>query len=226
MVWGEPRARKRLVELSAADRWEEACREWEFDDLIIEETDERFTGECDLCHEQNLVRQFEIRNTRTGLRLLVGSNCVKRFVVLYGAETLEDSWTMFRQRVRRLGEKERARRGADAILDGTASPEDVLAFAEYAKKELDAKNRRLGWSPEEWRAFLKSFFGVEDVPAEVSLRLLEAVRNPRSLKLRSSFRNPSQKEMEALMRFRRSAGRASLKGMGRGAHTRPADRSQ
>lgn len=74
--WGE-RAAVNLIPLSFANSIGPAIAEWFYTGnfLDLEATD----GVCELCNQLDLRYHFEIRNHLTHSKILVGSECIKRF---------------------------------------------------------------------------------------------------------------------------------------------------
>lgn len=75
----------RLITLSAANTWEVARAEWGFTGISVEDTEETFPGGCQLCGNVQTRTVYEIKNKYTKNNLLVGNDCVARFVSLDGA---------------------------------------------------------------------------------------------------------------------------------------------
>lgn len=90
---------KNLLASSVAKSFEEARREWHYSGDMVEEGERGFSRECDLCGPKEQMRHnFVIRNVRTGKTLQVGSVCVKRFLVLAGTSSPEESAAVFDHR--------------------------------------------------------------------------------------------------------------------------------
>ena len=90
---------KNLLANSVADDFEKAQTEWEYNGELIFEGENEFSHECGLCGPKDLMKTNHIiRNTRNGNALRVGSVCVKRFLILSGASTIEESADLFDRR--------------------------------------------------------------------------------------------------------------------------------
>lgn len=87
---------KILVQNSLADNYEEARQEWDLDSY------HPFGSQntCDLCGNAHLKKNWIIRNVNTGKTLVVGSTCIKRFIILSGTTGQADT-------IRRLELKEK-----------------------------------------------------------------------------------------------------------------------
>lgn len=96
-----PRAKNILIDLSAGNTWEAAQREWKYTGEYLDDGVVEFPERCELCNEANLKHVYRIRNVINGGEAWVGGDCIKRFLILDGAETIEDSRRMFEHQVRR-----------------------------------------------------------------------------------------------------------------------------
>jgi len=74
------RVRDNIIPLSQASTLREAFKEWYFTDSHRDH--ENAVAECQLCKQERLRYQFEIRSSKTQHRLWVGSSCILRFGVL------------------------------------------------------------------------------------------------------------------------------------------------
>ncbi|VTT97980.1 Uncharacterized protein OS=candidate division ZIXI bacterium RBG-1 GN=RBG1_1C00001G0348 PE=4 SV=1 [Gemmataceae bacterium] len=70
---------ERILELSFAQTWDEAKREWELDHIYF--ADPWSPGTC-LCGHSPIVEQCELFNSLTGETVTVGNHCVARFLDL------------------------------------------------------------------------------------------------------------------------------------------------
>ncbi|ABO49457.1 hypothetical protein Dred_0921 [Desulforamulus reducens MI-1] len=96
-----PFIKNNIIANSVEGTYEEAMTEWEFVGILDEENVERFVPRCQLCNQPGLRINFEIHNPDTRKRFLVGSSCIKKFLVLKGTSSLEESWDFFvRQSIR------------------------------------------------------------------------------------------------------------------------------
>lgn len=68
-----------IIPLSVGKTLPEAFEEWSFKDVVRDH--EYPTETCELCDQESLRYQFEIRNSLTGHALWVGSQCILRFGV-------------------------------------------------------------------------------------------------------------------------------------------------
>lgn len=87
---------KVLVENSLGDTYEDARLEWDLDSY----QPEGGQNTCDLCNNPHLKKNWVIRNVNTGKTLVVGSTCIKRFIILKGTADEADT-------ARRLDMKEK-----------------------------------------------------------------------------------------------------------------------
>jgi hypothetical protein len=85
-----------LLANSIADSFENAQTEWDYNGELVFEGDPEFSHECDLCGPKELMKtNYIIRNTRNGNALHVGSVCVKRFLILSGTTSVNESADLF-----------------------------------------------------------------------------------------------------------------------------------
>lgn len=90
---------RNLLANSLARDFEGARREWSYAGEVIAEGEKGFSRECDLCGPKELMKHnFVIHNVRTERRLQVGSVCVKRFLILAGTSSPEESAAAFDRR--------------------------------------------------------------------------------------------------------------------------------
>lgn len=66
-----------ILPLSVGDNLPEVFEEWSFTDVVRDH--EQATETCQLCDQESLRYQFEIRNALTSHTLWVGSQCILRF---------------------------------------------------------------------------------------------------------------------------------------------------
>jgi hypothetical protein len=132
----EERAAASLLPLSRSSTFWVALREWRYTGWFfdVESTD----GTCELCGQQDLRYHFEIANRDTGARLLVGSECIKRFDLTgldeEGREIgAADTARLVDRHRRGLVEDARRRRVMTALLRlGRAAPDfDADSFLDY-----------------------------------------------------------------------------------------------
>lgn len=90
---------KNLLANSVADSFEDAQKEWEYDAQIIGEGESGFSPECGLCGpKERMKTNYIIKNMRNGNTLKVGSVCVKRFLILSGTSSINESADLFDRR--------------------------------------------------------------------------------------------------------------------------------
>lgn len=229
------RAHRRIVESSQSDNFEDARREWEYTGRRMDESDQGFTGVCELCGQPHVKEVFQIFNPLTGSEFWVGRQCVRHFV-LRGAETPEESQRMFERRVRMDELMEtKLKPAAWAVLAGKFDWDTLVELQKATCQYFECRSARgireiMEKDPGRWRRFIAGIAGVEKYEdlGEPDRRLLrDAILEPKKLAKppKRRFRNPSEKEILALWSRRSRAGGAQvlLGGMGRGRHTRPAD---
>lgn len=73
------RVRESILPLSVGDTLPKAFEEWSVTDDVIDHETPRET--CELCGQESLRYQFEIRNSLNGNTMWIGSQCILRFGV-------------------------------------------------------------------------------------------------------------------------------------------------
>jgi hypothetical protein len=88
-------ARKRIISvlLSSSSEFDEAKKEFVVESLI-DETDDSFSGCCQLCGTTGLKYNFVLHNPITGKRLQVGTTCIIRFGVGQGVYDFDTGITL------------------------------------------------------------------------------------------------------------------------------------
>lgn len=103
-----------IIPLSVGDTLPKAFEEWSFTEVIRDH--EHPTETCELCDQESLRYQFEIRNALTASILWVGSQCILRFgvSVFEAGQRLSASDT--KKKLERLTEKMRGESGVLARI--------------------------------------------------------------------------------------------------------------
>lgn len=135
-----PLIKKRLIYNSLAGTYDEAKCEWEFTGIIDEEDIENFSDRCDLCNQSPLAINFEIYNVNTKRKLLVGSSCIRKFLILNGAGNSEESWEIFSAKARQVALFQDLRLITRAILIDIPNAMDVARFRRLAAEALGLGN--------------------------------------------------------------------------------------
>jgi len=151
-----PLIRKRILEASISDDFEEARREWEFIN-IIDEGNERFVEDCELCNHTGLKENYEIVNSATQKRFLVGSSCIKRFIILKGAASQEESNALFKAQESKLFAKRRIQALLASILL-TPTYQELMYFREASKTVLGSLDN-LTIPPAVWDDYIHFLLG-------------------------------------------------------------------
>lgn len=152
--------KSRISKNSLSDDWEEARREWEFEKIIFEDdldVVEYFTQTCELCNHVGLKRNYEIFNPGTGKYFLVGSTCIKRFLLLKGAENQSQSAEIFDFQVKKM----LAARKLQSILPSLLSEPtqyEAHVFRNASKNILESLDSNL-ITAEKWKHYLKLLLG-------------------------------------------------------------------
>lgn len=135
-----PLIRTRILEASLSEDFEEARREWEFIN-IIDDSDERFTDQCQLCNQKGLKDNYEIVNSGTGIKFLVGSRCIKRFLILKGATSEAESIDLFTAQESKIFAKKRLQALLASILM-VPTFRELMQFREASKTVLGSLDNK------------------------------------------------------------------------------------
>lgn len=197
-----PRAWRRLVDSSLAADWEQARTEWEFTGRVVGEGEADFLDVCELCHQPNLRANYEIRNPHTDAAFLVGRECIRHYLILAGAETIEDSQRLFNQQERQARLlKAVLRPAAAAVLAGEPTWDQVYRLHTGAQTYLGCRSRAafMDLDAATWLAFLAEIAGVAPnvLGHEDACRLRDAILDPSRVAKapRNRTRNPSAAEL-------------------------------
>jgi hypothetical protein len=147
---------------------------------MYEEGDTKFTDICELCNHIGLRRNFEIYNTNTNKYFLVGRNCIKRFIILAGAETLEDSSVLFEMKSEELIAIKVLQNLVPAILE-TPKPQELMKFRKYAEKLVGGSQQNM--TRAKWDTFLTNLYAGKMPPKEHIDRIRTALYNPRAIRV-------------------------------------------
>ena len=96
-----PKGATELIAASVAREWAEAQREWDFTGDTLDDGDPEFPDACGFCGERNIRTAHQVQNRLNGHTRWLGSECIKRYLILGGVETLEDSQRLFQRQLKR-----------------------------------------------------------------------------------------------------------------------------
>lgn len=174
-----PLIKRRITRASHAKTYEEARREWRYTNVILED-DEDFVERCELCNQPGLRANFVIVNIKTSNNFKVGSTCIKRFIILEGAETQEESNEMFEaQALKMMAGRHLAEKYLPQLLDPVPSPQAVTDFREASKVFLGSLEQ-LRLDSATWENYLTALFG-DKRPQEIINRVRIALFYPAKL---------------------------------------------
>lgn len=134
-----------LLERSVSKVPEEAMREWEYAQEVMEDGDPDFPGQCEICHVQNVRSVYLIRNRINDRIAWVGAECVLRYTRPEGTSTAEDVRQVFNK-------QERERQNNDVIA--------MTIAALLSNKDHKIGGDDLGW----FQSAIRSKFGVNGAP--------------------------------------------------------------
>ncbi|MDX8367152.1 hypothetical protein [Cytobacillus sp. IB215665] len=96
-----PRTIENLTKNSTSENFQEARREWEYIGNIPND-DKEFVENCELCNSHISKENWVIENIHTKIKLRIGSDCIKRFIILNGTENQADSAAFFNRKQKEL----------------------------------------------------------------------------------------------------------------------------
>lgn len=166
-----------LLEKSYSDDFEVAKTEWDLAEPIPNESDE-FVENCELCNHRNYKGNWLIQNRLTGSRLKVGSNCIKRFVILNGTSSLEDSRVFFENKEKEI-EKELKIKTAykSIIVNVLPTKREANSFVKTLLYLLEARGQQQKINTMEGiKDIIKDFCGVID-PKDKEIHQLYTLLN-------------------------------------------------
>lgn len=157
-----------IVEFSSSKNYEEAKTEWE---LIgaIDSTSRDFTDHCELCNAMLYKENWEIRNTMTGISLKVGSDCIRRCVVLSGTGSSEGTNQYMDNREQEWGSiKELRLTYKNVIMNPLPTARELNRF--YKKLTYVLEKRGLfplrdDFKIEDLNPIFKDIFGFNHLPS-------------------------------------------------------------
>lgn len=153
-----PLVKSRLLACSTSNVYEEARREWRLGD-IYEEGSDSFIDRCELCNQPNLRRCYEVLNPETDGRFLVGSTCIRRFLILRGTDSSEETGRLLDQRTKQLGAVRRLQEVLPAILTEPA-PNQLHSFREASRAILgNLEHKSVTAQPYLWARYLSALLG-------------------------------------------------------------------
>lgn len=129
------RVRDNIIPLSVGDTLPKAFEEWSFTEVIRDH--EHPTETCELCDQESLRYQFEIRNALTTHTLWVGSQCILRFGVSVFESGRRLSPSDTKKKLERLTEKMRGESCIKALQRLAASEENPILLKALAYYQLN-----------------------------------------------------------------------------------------
>ncbi|KJR99580.1 MAG: hypothetical protein VR68_08685 [Peptococcaceae bacterium BRH_c4a] len=131
-----PMIKQVLVQNSKSNEYEKAKFEWEYTGLIQEEEVEKFSDQCELCNQRPLRLNFQITNEETHKSLLVGSTCIRRFLILKGTSSSVESWDYFINKSYNFVSKIELSSLLPRVLEDVPETRYVVAFRDQAAEIL------------------------------------------------------------------------------------------
>lgn len=168
-----PMIKRRIVENSKGSIYEEAKYEWDYTGLIQEEEVEKFTDQCELCNQRPLRVNFQITNESTKKSLLVGSTCIRRFLVLQGTATSAESWDYFVRETYKNVAKIEMKTIIDLLFDGTPKTKHIAQFRKMAEEVLGDLNNLE--KDEKLNDFVDSLIKKGETDREKKIKILKNI---------------------------------------------------
>jgi len=178
-----PKGYKTLIEASVSDRWEEAQREWTLTGESVTEVDADFPEACEFCQERNIKTAYRIRNIHNHNERWLGSECIKRYIKLDGAETVEDSARRFTQKMRLLNAERNLRLFGEMITERDITPSELKDCERALRQFIYGQSLSYDNILKYWDEIVVAMLG--DIPGRCEPRKLARVKqlvsNPQSL---------------------------------------------
>ncbi|WP_422444294.1 hypothetical protein [Thermoanaerobacterium sp. DL9XJH110] len=165
-----PLVRQRLLENSLSNNYDDACKEWDLDDIIGEDSVD-FTDRCELCNQPGLKTNFIISNNNTGKSLKVGSKCITRFLILPGASNHQESAEIFEHKKQEIINIRILQTYLGPVLCEQPTSLEVYRFKNASKNFLGSLNAS-EINPIRWQKYITALFGKNN-PEQ---KLLERVK--------------------------------------------------
>ena len=137
---------------------------------ILSADDPEFEDRCELCNHTGLKTDFVIVNLINGRTLKVGSQCIKRFLILNGANSLEESKDLFRHREMQLFAAKNLQNLIATVLSDLPPVNAVVRFKKESVKILGTLNNLKIEKPV-WDAYVKMLFGTNTPKTEALDRI-------------------------------------------------------
>lgn len=209
-----PYIKKNLIANSIAGTYEEAMTEWEFVGILDEENVERFVPRCQLCNQPGLRINFEIHNPDTRKRFLVGSSCIKKFLVLKGTGSLEESWDFFvRQSIKYASLDDLRHFASDVLVTENIQLHQIRRFRKLVADVLglpdqSSLNSAVFENKEDWDGLVHYLIGPNDGSDQAWSKKLERLKlilfNPSQLVKKQKFFDTGEKDGHWASKGRRS----------------------
>lgn len=150
---------QKLISNSESDEFDEAKTEWELVGNIPNDS-YNFVENCELCNHKNYKGNWMIYNPKTKSNLKIGSECIKRFIVLNGVGSQEDSNTFFKQKEKEINKEYKLLELYKAvIIDPLPVARQVTYFRKTLLELLDSRGQiHLSETKEGIFEILSSFF--------------------------------------------------------------------
>lgn len=173
-----PLIKRTIVKHSQAENWEDAAREWIYIS-IIEEDSQDFSDHCQICNASGLRRNFQIFNPFTSVSLLVGKNCIRRFIKLNGTENIEDTSILLKMKEEEHTATKVLLNLLPSILD-VPTIHEIAKFRRFAEKIIPANQEDI--TPEKWNSFLGLLLANSTATRQSAERIKQVLWNPRAIK--------------------------------------------
>lgn len=165
-----PTIRKNLLNRSEADTYEDAREEWDLEDYqpYGKQTN------CDLCHQENLKRNYVLKNINNGNTMVVGSRCIERFLILAGTKDQEGTLQRLRLKEKEIGKEIRVRELYREVLLVVPIREMLIEFRKCLVEILDIRGLRHlmeSRSEEDTRRIIQQVILIEDPPEDEVRRI-------------------------------------------------------
>jgi hypothetical protein len=163
---------KNLLKGSHSNEFENAKSEWDLVEPISNDSAD-FVENCELCNHRNYKGNWLIQNRLTGSHLKVGSDCIKRFVILNGTSSQDDSRVFFENKEKEIEKELKVKTEYNSIIVNLLpTRSEANSFVKALLSLLESRGKRKS---------IESKEGVKEIITDIC-----------------SVPHPSEKEIDSL----------------------------
>lgn len=171
---------KTLIENSLSNDFEEAKKEWELIGPITRDSEE-FVSNCELCNSHLQKENWIIFNPNSLATLKIGSECIRRFILLAGTSSHEDSITFFEIRSKEFKtEMDLIELYPEAVKDPLPTRRNINTFRKKLLALLESKGQAYT-SDQDIEFILTSLLRKTKASGKEKFRLFEILNQPEKI---------------------------------------------